>query len=117
MTDRYLFDQVDCPRCGFIRLLNCASHISFHKGCILNYSCIIPSGLRKKRCFKMERHLEQDNAFHINDLAFCLTAYNTCIIIMRLLIHHGEYKAFVVPCPRYGMFKVFSQAFLSEWWG
>ena len=117
MTDRYLFDQVDCPRCGFSRLLNCASHISFHKGCILNYSCIIPSGLRKKRCFKMERHLEQDNAFHISDLAFCLTAYNTCIIIMRLLIHHGEYKAFVVPCPRYGMFKVFSQAFLSEWCG
>ena len=55
----------------------------------------------------MERHLEQDNAFHISDLAFCLAPYNTCIIIMRLLIHHGEYKAIVVPCHRYGMFKVF----------
>ena len=89
-------------------------HISFPKGCILNLSCIIPPGLRKKRCFKMERHLEQDNAFHISDLALCLAAYNTCIIIMRLLIHHGEYKAILVPCHHYGMFKVFSQAFLSE---
>ena len=62
----------------------------------------------------MERHLEQDNAFHISDLAFCLAGYNTCIIIMQLLIHHGEYRAIVVPCHRYGMFKVFSQAFLSE---
>ena len=62
----------------------------------------------------MERHLEQDNAFHISDLAFCLAAFNTCIIIMRLLIHYGEYQAFVVPCHHYGMFKVFSQAFLSE---
>ena len=37
----------------------------------------------------MERHLEQDNVFHISGVAFCLTAYNTCIIIMRLpvLIH------------------------------
>ena len=35
-------------------------------------------------------------------------------MIMQLLLHHGEYKAFVVPCHRYGMFKVFSQAFLSE---
>ena len=54
------------------------------------------------------------NAFHISDVAFCLAAYNTCIIIMRLLIHHDEYKAFVVPCHRYGMFKAFFQAFLSE---
>ena len=55
-------------------------------------------------------------AFHISDLALCLTAYNynTCVIIMRLLVHHGEYQAFVVPCHHYGMFKVFSQAFLSE---
>ena len=65
----------------------------------------------------MERHLEQDNSFHISDLALFLAAYNTCIIIMRLLIDHGEYQAFVVPCHRYGMFKVFSQASLSEWWG
>ena len=35
----------------------------------------------------MEGHLEQDNAFHISVVAFCLTAYNTRIIIMRLLIH------------------------------
>ena len=62
----------------------------------------------------MERHLEQDNAFHISDLALCLAAYNTCIMMMQLLIHHGEYKAIVVPCHCYGMFKVFSQAFLSE---
>ena len=65
----------------------------------------------------MERNLEQDNAFHISDLALCLAAYNTCIIIMRLLIHHGEYKAIVVPYHHYGMFKVFSQVFLSECWG
>ena len=33
---------------------------------------------------------------------------------MELLIHHGEYKAIVVQCHHYGMFKVFSQALLSE---
>ena len=36
---------------------------------------------------------------------------------MGLVIHHGDYEAIVVPCHRYGMFKVFSQVFLSEWWG
>ena len=63
----------------------------------------------------MFQNLKTSGTFHITDLAFCLVANNTCTcsIIMRLLIHHGEYKTFVVPCHCYGMFKFFSQAFQS----
>ena len=62
----------------------------------------------------MFQNLKTSGTFHITDLVFWLVANNTCIIIMRLLVHHGEYKAFVVPCHRYGMYKFFSQVFLSE---
>ena len=60
---------------------------------------------KRKDVSKWRDIWNKTNAFHISDLAFCFAAYNTCIIIMRLLIHHGEYKAIVVPCHHYGMFK------------
>ena len=56
---------VICPLCGFSRLMNCASHISCHKGCILNLSCISPSGLRNKtfvvpcHCYGMFKFFSQ----------------------------------------------------------
>ena len=34
---------------------------------------------------------------------------------MRLLIHHGEYKAFVLPCHRYGMFSLFPGVSFRVW--
>ena len=60
---------------------------------------------KRKDVSKWKDIWNKTNAFHISDLAFCFAAYNTCIIIMRLLIHHGEYKAIVVSCHHYGMFK------------
>ena len=88
------FDWSLVPLCGFTRLLNCASHMYLHKGCILNLSCITSSGLRKD-VQKWKNDWNKTDTFHIGDKAFFLVDKN--IIIMRLLIHFFHIDHFA-PC-------------------